>query len=199
MGEAFVTRFDGPGPEGSIVKDMVKKAAIAAPVLIVAFGLIWGIDGALSTAYAIAIVVVNFALSAAILVVVGPHLARHADGRHAVRLPHPLGHLLVAVLPRPRRSWVELVPLGITLVVTHLGLLFWEMRYVSASLAFPGLKPELGSARRPPTALPDATRSRRPRDRHAARRTRVPADREHRRVAERVRHASPGTASTRSP
>ena len=39
MGEAFVTRFDGPGPEGSIVKDMAKRAAMAAPVLIVAFGL----------------------------------------------------------------------------------------------------------------------------------------------------------------
>jgi hypothetical protein len=38
-------------------------------------------------------------------------------------------------------SWVELVPLGLTIVVTHLGLLFWEMRYVSATLAFPGLKP----------------------------------------------------------
>ena len=31
--------------------------------------------------------------------------------------------------------------LGITVLVTHLGLLFWELRYVSASLAFPGLKP----------------------------------------------------------
>ena len=37
--------------------------------------------------------------------------------------------------------WVEVWPLGITLIVTHLGLLFWETRYVSASLAFPGLKP----------------------------------------------------------
>ena len=67
MGEAFVTRFDGPGPEGSIVKDMAKRAAIGAPVLIIAFGLIWGIDGALSTAYAIALVMLNFFLSAAIL------------------------------------------------------------------------------------------------------------------------------------
>jgi hypothetical protein len=33
------------------------------------------------------------------------------------------------------------VPLGITLVATHVGLLFWESRYVSLSLAFPGLKP----------------------------------------------------------
>jgi len=29
----------------------------------------------------------------------------------------------------------------LTLIVTHLGLLFWELRYVSGSLAYPGLKP----------------------------------------------------------
>ena len=108
MGEAFVTRFDGPGPEGSIVKDMAKRAAIGAPVLIIAFGLIWGVGGALSTAYAFLI-------------------------RMAI--------VLIAVLAVVHTSWVEVVPLGITIIVTHLGLLFWEMRYISASLAFPGLKP----------------------------------------------------------
>jgi len=38
-------------------------------------------------------------------------------------------------------SWVALVPLGITIISAHLGLLFWEMKYISASLAFPALKP----------------------------------------------------------
>ena len=38
-------------------------------------------------------------------------------------------------------SWMQVVPFAITLVVAHLGLLFWETRYVSANLAFPGLKP----------------------------------------------------------
>ncbi|MGA1359498.1 MAG: hypothetical protein ACO4A4_04375, partial [Ilumatobacteraceae bacterium] len=41
--------------------------------------------------------------------------------------------------------WVDLMALGLTLVISHLGLLFWEMRYVSATLAFPGLKPTLTS------------------------------------------------------
>jgi len=40
------------------------------------------------------------------------------------------------------QSWVELVPMCLTLVVLHVGLLFWEMRYISLSLAFPGLKPK---------------------------------------------------------
>ena len=34
--------------------------------------------------------------------------------------------------------------LGVTLIVTHLGLLIWETRHVSASLAYPGLKPTGG-------------------------------------------------------
>jgi hypothetical protein len=38
-------------------------------------------------------------------------------------------------------GWVDLLALGVSILVTHLGLLFWELRYVSASLAFPGLKP----------------------------------------------------------
>ena len=39
------------------------------------------------------------------------------------------------------------------LIVTHLGLLFWELRYVSGSMAFPGLKPK-PAARPEGTALP---------------------------------------------
>jgi hypothetical protein len=50
--------------------------------------------------------------------------------------------LFTAVLFAVRDAdWVDLTALGITVLVTHLGLLFWELRYVSASLAFPGLKP----------------------------------------------------------
>jgi len=37
---------------------------------------------------------------------------------------------------QPRR-----MHLAVTILATHLGLLFWELRYVSASLAYPGLKP----------------------------------------------------------
>jgi hypothetical protein len=39
------------------------------------------------------------------------------------------------------QSWVNLFALCLTLIVAHLGLLVWELRYVSASLAFPGLAP----------------------------------------------------------
>jgi hypothetical protein len=52
-----------------------------------------------------------------------------------------LALLTVIVLLVKDQAWVELVPLGLTLVVTHLGLLIWETRHVSASLAFPAVRP----------------------------------------------------------
>ena len=52
-----------------------------------------------------------------------------------------LGLISGAVLLVQHQSWVRPWPLGVTLVVSHLGLLLWETKYVSASLAFPGLKP----------------------------------------------------------
>jgi hypothetical protein len=52
-----------------------------------------------------------------------------------------LGLIFLAVMLVKDKAWVELVPLGLTLIITHLGLLFWEMKFVSASLAYPGLKP----------------------------------------------------------
>lgn len=134
--------IDGPAPEGAIVRDMFRKALVAGPILIVAFGLIWGLDGAYSTAYGLAIVIVNFALAAAMMA----YAARISLGLmmfaalfgYLIRL----GLILAAILLVRDASWVELVPLGITIVVAHLGLLFWEMKYISASLAFPALKPK---------------------------------------------------------
>ena len=63
-----------------------------------------------------------------------------------------LGLVFLAVWLVVDQPWVDVVPLGLTLIITHLGLLAWELRYVSASLAFPGLKPG-----EPPTAGTDAT------------------------------------------
>ena len=50
----------------------------------------------------------------------------------------PATAVMLAVRNQP---WIDLVALGVTVLVTHLGLLFWELRYVSASLAYPALKP----------------------------------------------------------
>jgi hypothetical protein len=52
-----------------------------------------------------------------------------------------MGLVTVVMLLVKDEPWIDLVALGVTVLVTHLGLLFWELRYVSASLAFPALEP----------------------------------------------------------
>jgi hypothetical protein len=140
MGEAFVA-LDGPAPETEIARDLAKRAAMASPVLIVVFGLIWGLDGAISTGYAIAIVVVNFVLAATLdawgaRISVGMLMGMSMFGFFL-----RMGVVFGAFFAAKDASWMAVVPFAFTLVITHLGLLFWEMRYISANLAHPGLKP----------------------------------------------------------
>lgn len=142
---AFLTRDTGPAVEQEIARHMATKAIWAAPVLVVLCGLTWGLDGALSSAFAVGLVVVNFLLSAALLgwaarISLGL-LMGAALGGYLLRL----GLVSAAVLLVKDMGWVQLWALGLTLIVTHLGLLLWELRYVSASLAFPGLKPGTAS------------------------------------------------------
>lgn len=143
MGEAVadVQETRATAPEMAVVRDMIHRARWAAPALVVLFGIIWGVPGALSTGYAIGLVVVNFILAAA-LITWASKISYAAVGAVAMfGFLLRLGLIFVAVLAVRDAWWVSLVPLGITIIATHLGLLFWEMRHVSASLAFPGLKP----------------------------------------------------------
>ena len=59
----------GLAPEVAVSNDMVKRGLIIAPVLIAVCGFIWGMDGAWSCAYAIAIVLINFVLASGIVAV----------------------------------------------------------------------------------------------------------------------------------
>ena len=135
------TSFENDAPEAMIARDMVKKAAVIGPILIIAFGLIWGVHGALSTAYGLAIVVANFVLAAAMLSWAGRISPAFIMGTALFGYLIRLSLIFLAIWLVRTASWVELVPLGITIVATHLGLLFWEMKRVSLSLAYPGLKP----------------------------------------------------------
>lgn len=141
MSQVVTTRDLGPAPEREIASDMVRRAVPAAPVVILLALVPWGVDGALSAGFAIAVVVVNFLLAAWVLAAA----SRISYG--LVMAAAMFGYLVrialigLAVWAVKDASWVEPLPLGLTLIVTHLGLLLWELRYVSASLAFPGLKP----------------------------------------------------------
>lgn len=128
-------------PEREIAFDMVKRALPVAPLLVVIGGVGWGVNGALSVGYGVAIVLVNLLISAVILGAAAKRrpelLIVGALGGFAVRMLLVVGALAFA----RNQSWCEFVPLGITVLLTHVGLLFWESRHVSASLAYPGLKP----------------------------------------------------------
>ena len=145
---AFITRDTGPAVEQEIARDMVGRAAWAGPILIGFCGLAWGLDGLLSSGYAVVLVLVNFLLSAAMLSWAArislALLMGAAMGGYLVRL----GLIAGAVLLVKDQPWVSLWAMGLTLIITHLGLLLWELRYVSASLAFPGLKPGVAKENR---------------------------------------------------
>ena len=135
-------RDTGPAPEAALARDIVKRGLIASPILLGISAVFWGANGAYSCAYALAIVFGNFGLAAALV-------AYAARISYALMMASMMfGYLLrmglvaVAVFAVRNLDWVEFVPLGLTIILAHLGLLFWEMRYVSLSLAFPGLKPK---------------------------------------------------------
>lgn len=130
--------------ERDIALDMVRRGFYAAPVLLIVAGLGWGWDGVTSAAYGLALVFANFLLAAGLLgwaAKKGPNvLMAVAFGGFVLRM----GLLVLAVQLVKDQAWIDAVPLGITILVAYLGLLFWETRFVSASLAFPGLKPHAG-------------------------------------------------------
>ncbi len=136
-----VLRADGPTPVLDIARDLVKRGAIIAPIAIALGAAFWQTEGALSVAYGLAIVTVNFVI-AAMLLDKAAQISFAAMGAAAVfGFFTRLSLVTVAVLVVRSASWIELIPLGLTIVIAHLGLLFWEMRYISISLANPGIKP----------------------------------------------------------
>jgi hypothetical protein len=142
VSNALLLRMEGKSPAIEVALDIARRGVIA---VVVAAGLgwfFWGTDGAISVFYAGAVVLVNFVLAGVLLGWGGrvsfAMMAAAAMFGFFLRL----GLMFAAVLLVKDAGWFEPVPLGITLVVTHLGLLLWELRYVSGSLAYPGLKPK---------------------------------------------------------
>ena len=137
----IVTRIEGPAPEVKVTKDMVRRGLVVAPLLIALCGFIWGMDGALSSAYAVALVLVNFGLAAGIVASTARISLGLMMGGGLFGYLIRLGLIFLAVLLVKDAGWISLPALGTTIIVTHLGLLLWEMKYVALSLAHPGLKP----------------------------------------------------------
>jgi hypothetical protein len=129
-----------PLVEREVALDIVKRGLMASP-LILALSAIRGWDGVASGAIALGIVLVNFLAAAAIMsraAKSGPTaIGAAALGGYVLRL----AVILVALVLLRHQPWIDLPTLGFVIVGTHLGLLVWEMKYVSLTLAAPGLKP----------------------------------------------------------
>jgi hypothetical protein len=146
-GAAFVTRIEGPAPEVDVSKDISKKALWAAPVIVAVCAVIWGGNGAWSALFGIAIVVLNFTLAAATIALTARISLSLMMGAVLFGYLVRLGLILVAFLLVKDAGWISRPALGATIIVTHVGLLAWELKYVALSLAHPGLKP--GPSTRP--------------------------------------------------
>jgi hypothetical protein len=151
MSVPYVTRLDGPSPEREVSRDIAKRGLMATPVLVALCGAIWGMAGVWSCLFGIAIVIVNFLLSAALLAFAARISLGLMMGVALFGYLIRLGLIFLAVFLVRDASWISLIALGLTIIVTHLGLLIWELRYISASLAYPGLKPNPANPAHAPT------------------------------------------------
>ena len=132
----------GPAPEAAIVLDIIKHGMYVAPLMIGLSALIWGVNGGWSSAYGLVIVLGNFAVAAWMVSYTAKISYALMMGATLFGYIFRLAVIAAAVFLVRNASWTELVPLCMTIVISHVGLLFWELRYVSLSLAFPGLKPK---------------------------------------------------------
>jgi hypothetical protein len=139
--ETAVDPIGGVAPEPEIARDMVRRGLWLVPAFLVLSTVFWGLPGLASSALALALVFANFLVAAGMLawaarVSIGM-LMGAALGGFVLRL----GFITVIVLLVINEPWIAPVPLGLTLVIAYLALLVWELKYISASLAYPALKP----------------------------------------------------------
>jgi hypothetical protein len=130
--------------EGRIARHIARHAALVAPAVILAAGVLRGVDGAISAAIGLVLVAANFVAAAAILSWAATRgvgaIYGAIFGGFVLRLA-VLTAVVFALEPVP---FIDIPVLVLTIAVTHVALLFWETRYVSLTLAAPGLKPGVG-------------------------------------------------------
>ena len=138
-GGAMTLRFDGPAPEMRISMDMVRRGLMAAPVLVAVSGLIWGSRGVWSALFGLAVILGNFVLSAALISVTARISVGLMMGSILFGYLIRLGIVVAAVWMVKDASWISIPALSATIIVSYLGLLVWELKYVSISLSHSGL------------------------------------------------------------
>ena len=137
----MATRIEGDAPEIQVSLDILRRALLVSPVIVAVCGIFAGWDGVFGALYGLALVLVNFFLAAGAVAVTARISLGLMMGAVLFGYLVRLGLIFLAVILVRDASWISLTALGLTIIVSHLGLLVWEMRFVAASLAYPGLKP----------------------------------------------------------
>jgi hypothetical protein len=127
--------------ESRIADHMARHAALIAPVVILACGLIRGVDGAISAAIGLVLVALNFLVSARLIGWAASRSLALLQGAVLGGFIVRLFALTLIVLGLEQFSFIDLPVLVLTIAITHIALLIWETRSVSLTLAAPGLKP----------------------------------------------------------
>lgn len=131
----------GGAVESQVARDIARHALIVAPLVVGALAFTLGRDAAVGAALAFAIVAGNFLLNAALITwaarISPATVAVAVLGGYVLRL----ALVTAAGLAVRTQSWVDFTAFCIVLIAAHLGLLVWELRSVSLSLAAPGLRP----------------------------------------------------------
>jgi hypothetical protein len=130
-----------PLVEREVAFDLVKRGLLVAPVILLVAGLLRGWSGVASAAIGLGIVLINFLAAAAIMTRAAKNGATAVGAAALGGYVARLAVILVALVVLRHQPWIDLPTLGFVIVGTHLGLLVWEMKYVSLTLAAPGLKP----------------------------------------------------------
>lgn len=137
----FTTQTQGQQPVLQVTKDIIRRGFIAGPVFLIVGGSIWGLDGLYSVAFGLGLVLLNFWLSAALISYSARISLALLMGSVLFGFLLRLGIIFIAFWLTKDASWMSVMAFGLTLIILHLGLLIWELKYISASLAYPGLKP----------------------------------------------------------
>ncbi|TAN22498.1 MAG: hypothetical protein EPN30_08585 [Actinomycetota bacterium] len=126
--------------EQHMASHMVKWGALFSPVLLLVSFLIWSTKGLESSAYAIVLILINFLVTAKLMKMGGRISLSALMGAAFGGFIFDLALLSAAVIPFATASWMNLWALGLTLIVTHLGLVVFEASTISARMTFLGLR-----------------------------------------------------------
>jgi hypothetical protein len=134
-------------PESLIAVDLARRALIVGPCFVGVALAGWGVDGALSSLFALALVTGNFLLAARLSSYAAKISLAALMGAVLIGYPVRLALIALATLLVHDAGWFAPVPWGFTVVIAHLGLLVWEATRVSATPGFPVFKPKSKPAR----------------------------------------------------